>query len=131
VPGLLFDARITNLSPAVTTEQVFPDFIRELPEPDSPLAGLRARMLQSARAMAMFYELPDGVAVPEHAHGAQWGVVLEGRVDFTIGGETQTFERGDTFSIPDGVPHSAVIHPGYVGIDVFADADRYRPKPGT
>ena len=28
-------------------------------------------------------------------------------------------------------PHRAVIHPGFVGIDVFADADRYRPRDGT
>ena len=33
----------------------------------------------------MFYEIPDGVEVPEHAHGAQWGVVLEGTMEFTIG----------------------------------------------
>ena len=38
-----------------------------------------------------------GVEVPEHAHGAQWGVVLEGWVEFTIGGETQTYRRGDTY----------------------------------
>ena len=32
------------------------------------------------------------------------------------------------YFVPDDVAHSAVIHPGYVGIDVFADADRYRPR---
>jgi len=26
------------------------------------------------------------------------------------------------------VPHSAVIHPGYAGIDVFADAHRYSAR---
>ncbi len=106
----------------------FPEFIRALPEPDSPLPGLHASMLQTDQAMAMFYELPDGVDVPEHSHGAQWGVVLEGRVEFTIGDRTHVYTRGDTFFIPAGVPHRATIHPGYVGIDVFADADRYRVK---
>lgn len=77
----------------------------------------------------MFYELPDGVEVPEHAHGAQWGVVLAGEVEFTIGVETTTYRRGDTFFVPADVPHRATISPGYVGIDVFADADRYRAKP--
>jgi quercetin dioxygenase-like cupin family protein len=52
--------------------------------------------------------------------------VLKGTVELTIGGETRTYRRGDTFSVGDGVPHSAVISPGYRGIDVFADADRYR-----
>jgi quercetin dioxygenase-like cupin family protein len=106
----------------------FAPFIRALPEVDSPLASLRGWMLQNDRALAMFYEIPDGVEVPEHEHGAQWGVVIEGAVDFTIDGETRTYRRGDAYYVPDGVPHAATIHPGFVGIDVFADADRYAPR---
>jgi quercetin dioxygenase-like cupin family protein len=112
----------------MSREEPFAEFIRALPMVDSPLASLRGWMLQTGEALAMFYEIPDGVEVPEHAHGAQWGVVLEGSVDFTIGGETRTYGRGDTYQVPAGVPHSAVIHPGFVGIDVFADADRYAPR---
>jgi quercetin dioxygenase-like cupin family protein len=108
----------------------FPEFLRALPMVDSPLASLRGWMLRTDQALAMFYEIPDGVEVPEHAHAAQWGVVLEGSVEFTIGGETRTYRRGDTYYVPDSVAHSAVIHPGFVGIDVFADADRYRPREG-
>jgi quercetin dioxygenase-like cupin family protein len=109
----------------------FPEFVRNLPMVDSPLASLRGWMLRTGQALAMFYEIPDGVEVPEHAHGAQWGVVLEGSVEFTIGGQTRTYGRGDTYYVPDSVVHSAVIHPGYVGIDVFADADRYRARDGA
>jgi quercetin dioxygenase-like cupin family protein len=108
----------------------FPEFIRRLPEADSPLASLRGWMLRTDQGLAMFYEIPDGVEVPEHAHGAQWGVVLEGSMELTIGGETRTYRRGDTYYVPDATLHRAVIHPGYVGIDVFADADRYRPRRG-
>jgi quercetin dioxygenase-like cupin family protein len=106
----------------------FPAFIRALPMVDSPLPSLQGWMLQTGQGLAMFYEIPDGCTVPEHAHGAQWGVVLEGTVQFTIGGETRVYGRGDTFSIGDGVVHSAVISGGYRGIDVFADADRYRAR---
>jgi quercetin dioxygenase-like cupin family protein len=109
----------------------FAAFIRALPQVDSPLASLRGWMLQTVQGLAMFYEIPDGVEVPEHAHGAQWGVVLEGSMELTIGGETKTYRRGDTYSVPDSVAHRAVISPGYVGIDVFADADRYRAREGT
>jgi quercetin dioxygenase-like cupin family protein len=108
--------------------QPFAEFIRRLPLVDSPLESLRGWLLQDDRALAMFYEIPDGVEVPEHAHGAQWGVVLQGSVEFTIGGETRTYRRGDTYYVPDSVAHSAVISPGYVGIDVFADADRYAAR---
>lgn len=106
----------------------FPEFIRALPLVDSPLASLRGWMLQTPQALAMFYEIPDGVDLPEHAHGAQWGVVLAGSIDFTIAGETTTYGPGETYFVPDSASHSAVIHPGYVGIDVFADSDRYRPR---
>jgi quercetin dioxygenase-like cupin family protein len=106
----------------------FAPFIRALPMVDSPLASLRGWMLGNEGGLAMFYEIPDGVEVPEHAHGAQWGVVLEGSVEFTIGGETTTYRRGDTYYVGDGVAHSAVISPGFVGIDVFADADRYSAR---
>ncbi len=108
--------------------EFFPPFIRALPMVDSPLRSLRGWMLRTDQALAMFYEIPDGVDLPEHAHGAQWGVVLAGSIDFTIGGETHTYGPGDTYHVPADVAHSAVIHPGFVGIDVFADADRYRPR---
>ena len=109
--------------------EFFPPFIRALPMVDSPLESLRGWMLRTEQALAMFYEIPDGVDLPEHAHGAQWGVVLVGSIEFTIGGETRTYGPGDTYHVPASVPHSAVIHPGFVGIDVFADADRYRARP--
>lgn len=109
----------------------FPEFIRSLPVVDSPLASLRGWLLGSDRALAMFYEIPDGVEVPEHAHGAQWGVVIEGTVEFTIAGETRIYGPGETYYVPDGAPHRAVLSPGFVGIDVFADADRYRGREGT
>ena len=57
--------------------------------------------------------------------------MLEGWVEFRIGGETKTYRRGDTYYVPASVAHSAVISPGYVGIDVFADADRYSAREGS
>jgi len=112
------------------SKERFPDFLRALPAPDSPLPGLRAWLLGGGeQPLAMFYEFPEGVEVPEHAHGAQWGVVLEGCVDFTVHGEVRSYTCGDTYFIAAGVPHRAVLHPGFVGIDVFADGDRYRAKP--
>src|SRR6476619_7073124 len=112
---------------SVGADEFFPELIRALPMVDRPLASLRGWMLrdESGGGLAMFYEIPDGVDLPEHAHGAQWGVILAGRIDFTIGGETRTYGPGDIYYVPAGVPHSAAIHPGFVGVDVFADADRY------
>ena len=108
---------------------LFPEFIQSLPMVDKPVVPLLGWLLQAPQAVAMFYELPEGADLAEHTHGAQWGVVLRGSVDFTIGGVTRTFGRGEIYSIPAGVPHSAFMHPGTAGIDVFADADRYAAGP--
>jgi hypothetical protein len=106
----------------------FPDFIRALPRPDTPLP-LEAYLIPSDVALSMFYEATDDeVEVSEHVHGDQWGVVLSGEVDVTISGETHTYFRGDTYFIPAGVPHAALVRAGSRGIDVFADHDRYRPQ---
>jgi hypothetical protein len=94
---------------------------------DGPLRSLRGWMLGNDRALAMFYEIPDVVDLPEHAHRAQWGVVLAGAIDFTIGDETRTYRTRDTYYVPAEMPHSAVIHPGYVGIDVFAVRPQFTP----
>lgn len=104
----------------------FPDFIRACPAPDSPFA-MRAHIVPSDHVLPMFYEIDDEVLIPEHVHGAQWGVVLDGVMEFTIGGETRKYSRGDTYYVPEGVPHVARIHAGYKGIDVFADNLRYLP----
>jgi quercetin dioxygenase-like cupin family protein len=46
---------------------------------------------------------------PEHAHAAQMGIVLEGKIELVIGGEKQRFTKGDRYYIPEGVKHSGKI----------------------
>ena len=63
--------------------------------------------------------------LPPHAHGAQWGTVIAGEIELTIGQETAIRGPGDSYSIPAGVTHSARIKAGTRVIDVFEEADRY------
>jgi quercetin dioxygenase-like cupin family protein len=105
----------------------FPDFIQALPRPDSPVR-MDARIIPNPYCMPMFYEIAEDVEVPEHVHGAQWGVVLEGEMEMVIGGESKVYRRGDTYFVPPGITHITRIKGGYRGIDVFADPDRYLPK---
>jgi quercetin dioxygenase-like cupin family protein len=54
-------------------------------------------------------DIPPGGVVAEHSHAnEQMGLVLEGELTFTIGGETRLLKAGDVFRIPGGVPHSVV-----------------------
>jgi quercetin dioxygenase-like cupin family protein len=105
----------------------FPSFIEACPAPDSPVP-MTAHIVPSEHVLTMFYEIDDEVVVPEHSHGAQWGVVLSGSMELVIDGVSNTYSQGDTYFVPDGAPHIATIHAGYRGVDVFADAHRYEPR---
>ncbi len=106
----------------------FPAFVRSLPEADLPFEGLRGWLLQSESGQILFNESDIEVSVPEHSHGNQWGIVIDGKIELTIGDQTQTYSRGDTYFIPAGTAHRARIHPGFQALDYFADRNRYRPR---
>lgn len=105
----------------------FPPFIEACPAPESPVP-MRAHIVPSEHVLTMFYEIDEEVVVPEHRHGAQWGVVLAGSMDLTIDGTTTSYTSGDSYYVPADTPHIANIHAGYCGVDVFADAHRYEAR---
>ncbi len=106
----------------------YPDFFRKMPFADLPLTTAQARMVASEDALIIFYDFKEATDIPMHVHGGQWGVVLEGSFELTVGDETRTVGPGDTYEIPAGVMHGAKVPAGVKLIDVFEDADRYRPK---
>ena len=54
-------------------------------------------------------DIPARGAVPDHAHpNEQLGMIVSGRLVFTIGGETKTLGPGEVYRIPGGVRHSVV-----------------------
>jgi hypothetical protein len=110
----------------IMSSSEFPAFVRNLPEADLPFDGLRGWLLQSDSGQMMFNESAVEVFVPEHSHGDQWGVVIDGKIELTIGQQTQTYRRGDTYFIPIGAVHQARIYPNFRAVDYFADRNRYR-----
>ncbi len=109
----------------------YPEFFRGMPLADLPVTTAEARMVASQGALVIFYDFKEDTVVPMHAHGAQWGIVIEGTFELTVGEETRTVGPGDTYLIPAGVRHGARVPAGVKLIDVFEDADRYKPRPGT
>ena len=103
----------------------FPSFVRSLPEASLPFEGLRGWLLQGNSGQVLFNESDVEVSVPDHSHGNQWGAVIDGKIEMTIGGQTRMFSRGDTYFIPAGTAHSARIYPGFRAVDYFEDKDRY------
>ncbi|UCG83462.1 MAG: cupin domain-containing protein [Dehalococcoidia bacterium] len=106
----------------------FPAFIRGLPEAELPFVGLRGWLLQSESGQVLFNESDTDVTVPEHTHGDQWGIVISGKIELTIGEQNLIFARGNTYFIPKGTPHRARIFPGFRAVDYFADRDRYQSR---
>jgi len=107
-----------------------PDIITRLPEAELPFpsATVKTSVLQSDRGQLVFFQILKGVEIPAHAHKGQWGTVLEGRVELTIGGETRTYSPGNSYYIPAGILHSAKVPAGAKIIEFFEEPDRYRLK---
>jgi quercetin dioxygenase-like cupin family protein len=106
----------------------FPEPIQKLPLADVPLNGVTAYLSQAVDHQILFMEFSQDVELPEHAHAAQIGYVLEGEIDLVIGGVRNTFAKGDRYYIPEGVKHSGLIHAGYADITFFDEARRYQAK---
>jgi len=108
--------------------QVFPEMIRALPQADIPLDGVTAYLSQSDTHQILFMEFQKDVDLPEHAHAAQMGIVLEGKIDLIIDGDKKSYSKGDRYYIPAGVKHSARIYAGYADVTFFDDPKRYSTK---
>ena len=110
------------------SEHAFPEMVHSLPEVDVPLEGVRGWLLQGKDRQLVFWEIEPIGEVPQHSHGEQWGVVVEGEMDLTIGGQTRRCRAGDSFHIPAGVEHGAKFLTHFRAIDFFADVDRYQVR---
>ena len=107
-----------------------PEFIVRLPEADLPVptTTLKTNVLQAEQGQVVFFQALKDVVMPAHSHKDQWGTVLEGQVEITIGGENRLYGPGSSYYIPAGVVHSAKAPAGAKVIDFFEEPDRYRLK---
>ena len=103
-------------------------WIQALPQVDTPFEGLDGRMIAGPHGQTVFFRAAERFEVPPHAHGAQWGIVVTGTLHLTIDGEAGTYGPGETYDIPAGAEHSAILEAETCIIDVFQDPDRYSPK---
>ncbi|WP_420415957.1 cupin domain-containing protein [Marinovum algicola] len=109
----------------------FPDFITSQPGLDLPYPEdvVQSATVRSNDRLVVFFTFLKDMDLPLHAHKAQWGSVVEGEIELTIGGETRIYRPGDSYSIAAGVEHGARIKAGTRVIDVFEEPDRYPLKP--
>lgn len=108
----------------------YADFIQRLPGLETAFSeeDVTIRAIASEDGMVAFFHFHKDTVLPPHSHLGQWGTVLEGELELTIGGETRTYLRGDTYNIPPNVVHSGRIKAGLKAIDVFEEGNRYPLK---
>ncbi len=83
--------------------------------------GVEIRTSAGKGIMLSVVRLEPGSVVAEHSHPhEQMGYLLEGHLEFTVGGVTRLLGPGDMWRIPGWVLHSvrALDHPA-VALDVF------------
>ncbi len=106
----------------------YPDCIRKLPKAKVPFQGVQAWIAQGDEFQIGFFEIePIGVVSP-HSHKAQYGFVIEGEMELTIGGVTKEYKKGDSYYIPEGVVHSAEFKTLCRVMDFFAEPERYETE---
>ena len=106
----------------------FPEFVRNLPRANLPLEDLKGWLLLGKDGQVLLLQVDQEQSLPEHEHGDQWGIVIDGEMELTVAEKTDTYRRGDSYFIPAGTPHKAILRAGFRALDLFADRDRYRAK---
>ena len=84
--------------------------------------GCRLRTPYGEKIMLSYLEMDEGAVIPLHDHPhEQGGMLLEGRLEFTMGDETRLVEPGAMFIVPPNVPHKVVCVEGPARVlDVFS-----------
>jgi len=110
----------------------YPEVIVRLPEADIRFEGIKAWILQGEKHQLIFFEMEPFARVPEHSHDyAQWGMVIDGKMELTINGEPRICEKGDEYVIPAQAKHHARFLSKSRVIDFFSEKSRYgTKKPG-
>ena len=71
------------------------------------LPGIELKLVWGEKIMLSYATFEPNCILPAHRHSnEQVGMVIEGEMELTIGGETQLCRKGDAFAIPGDVEHS-------------------------
>jgi quercetin dioxygenase-like cupin family protein len=91
--------------------------------------GVEIRTAAGDQLMLSVVRFEPRALVPDHSHPhEQMGMLLSGRLEFTVGGETRVLGPGDLWRIPGGTVHrvQALDEPA-LALDVFHPVrDDYR-----
>lgn len=104
---------------------LLPPEILALPQVEIPVAGVAGFSLQDDQKQVVFFVFDEGVSFPDHTHCQQHGVVVSGEMTLEINGETNLYQAGDRYLVPEGAKHRASFSQRTVLIDMSDAPDRY------
>jgi quercetin dioxygenase-like cupin family protein len=107
----------------------FPEGVRRLPHTE--LAGADVYVHDAAGSQILFIEVASGrppVVVPTHTHDVEWGIVVEGEIEMTLGDRVERHPAGSTHSIPKDLPHSFRFAPGTSSVHYFVERRVQMPR---
>ena len=115
------------MEPARTRQarDLLPEPIRSLPLVELPVSGATGYCLQDDQKQIVFFAFDEGVSFPDHSHCEQRGIVIAGEMTIEIDGQTNLYQAGDQYLVPDGVRHRASFSRPTVLIDMSDAPDRY------
>ncbi|MBD3879141.1 MAG: cupin domain-containing protein [Quinella sp. 1Q5] len=100
---------------------MFADIIKKVPSRDYGIDGLEVHVDHTSTGTVYFVSAAKEVVFPEHAHAAQWTIVVSGSCTFTVDGESKVYSAGETYFIPAGLRHQITLHAGYSEVDYVDD----------
>jgi quercetin dioxygenase-like cupin family protein len=107
----------------------FPEVITRLPSAEIRVEGAKAWVLQSEASQLVFFEFKQGTKVPEHSHDyPQWGIVVEGKMELVVNGESWMCQKGTEYLVPARAKHFARFLAQTRVMDYFSERNRYKPK---
>lgn len=93
--------------------------------------GIFGSTVHTPQLTATLYRYGPGTSWEEHAHPQdQITTVLEGAIDFVVGGEQVHLQAGQLAALPGGTPHSASVpESGAVSLNVFTHREAAPSAP--
>lgn len=105
--------------------QILPDEILNLPQVEVPIAGVTGRCIQNDEKQLVFFVFEEGVSFPDHSHCEQLGMIISGEMVLEIKGESNLYQDGDYYKVPEGVEHRANFSKRTILIDMSDAPNRY------
>lgn len=105
--------------------RLLPPEIQQLPKVEIPVDGVAGYCLRDDQKQVVFFVFEEGVSFPDHSHCDQRGLVISGEMVIEIEGQSNLYQAGDIYLVPEGVRHRTTFSQRTVLIDMSDSPDRY------